>query len=113
MEELLSNDNNSHIRLQQVLRALDLSQPDPCAPSNFDEDTMDCIPASSPKHVPLFAEERAQLDLLRILGKAGVSLQMQDKFIDLVCHYYLVNSYQPERSVGQNRKKKTKTHRFN
>ena len=52
---------------------------------------MDFIPASSPKHVPLYAEERAQLYLLRILGKAGVSLQIQDKIIDWACHYSHVN----------------------
>jgi hypothetical protein len=52
---------------------------------------MDFIPASSPKHVPLSVEERAQLDLLRILGKAGVSLQIQDKIIDWACHYSHVN----------------------
>ena len=52
---------------------------------------MEFIPASSPKHVPLFLEESAQLDLLRILGKAGVSLQIQDKIIDWACHYALVN----------------------
>ena len=52
---------------------------------------MDFIPASSPKHVPFSLEERAQLDLLRILGKAGVSLQIQDKIINWVCHYSLVN----------------------
>jgi hypothetical protein len=52
---------------------------------------MDFIPASSPKHVPLSVEERAQLDLLRILGKAGVSLQIQDKIIDWACHYSRVN----------------------
>ena len=82
---------NSHTRLQQVLQALDPSQPDPFDPSNFDEDTMDFIPASSPKHVPLSVEERAQLDILRILGKAGVSLKIQDKIIDRACHYSLVN----------------------
>ena len=72
---------NSHARLQQVLRALDPSQPDPFAPSNFDEDTIDFIPTSSPKHVPLSVEERAQLDPLRILGKADISLQIQDKLL--------------------------------
>ena len=72
-------------------RALDPSQPDPFTPSNFDKDTMDFIPASSPKHVPLSVEERAQLDLLKILGKAGVSLQTQDTIIDWVCHYSHVN----------------------
>ena len=78
-------------RLQKVLRALNPSQPDPFAPSNFDKDTMEFIPASSPKHVPLSVEERAQLDLLRILGKAGVSLQLQDTIIDWACNYSLVN----------------------
>ena len=73
---------NPHTRLQQVPQALDSSQPNPFAPSIFDEDTMDFIPASSPKHVPLSVEERAQLDLLRILGKTGVNLQIQDKIID-------------------------------
>ena len=91
VENLLSNDDNSHTCLQQILRALDPSHPDPFAPSNFDEDTMEFIPASSPKHVPLYVEERAQLDLLRILGKAGVSLQLQDTIIDWACHYSLVN----------------------
>ena len=52
---------------------------------------MDFIPASSPKHVPLSVGERAQLDLLRVLGKAGVSLQIQDKIIDWVCHYSHIN----------------------
>ena len=52
---------------------------------------MDFIPVSSPKHVPLSVEERAQLDLLEILVKAGVSLQIQDKIIDWPCHYSHVN----------------------
>ena len=52
---------------------------------------MDFIPASSPKHAPLSVEERAQLDLLRILVKAGASLKTQDKIIDLACHYSLIN----------------------
>ena len=82
MEELLSNDNSSHIHLQQVLRALNPSQPGPFALSDFVEDTMDFIPASSPKHVPIGVEETAQLDLLKVLGKARISLQIQDKIID-------------------------------
>ena len=81
-EELLSNDNNSHICLQQVLRALDPIQPDPFAPSNFDVDILDFIPASSPKHLPFSVEETAQLDLLRNLGKDGVGLQVQHTIID-------------------------------
>ena len=52
---------------------------------------MDFIHASSPKYVPLYVEERAQLDPLRILDKAGTSLQIQDKIIDWACHYSLVN----------------------
>ena len=52
---------------------------------------MDFIPTSSPTYVPLSVEERAQLDLLRILGKADASLQIQDKIIDWACHYSLVN----------------------
>ena len=43
---------------------------------------MDFIPASSPKHVPFSVEERSQLDLLKILGKAGASLKIQGNFID-------------------------------
>ena len=83
---------NSHNRLQQVLQALNPSQSDPFAPSNFDKDTMDFIPASSPNHVPLFVEERTQLDFIRVLGKACVSLQIQDKIIDWACYYSLVNT---------------------
>ena len=82
MEKLLSNDKNSHTCLQQILQALYPSQQEPCASSNCEKDTMGFIPASSPKHVPLSVEERAQLDLLRILGKAGVSPQIQDIIID-------------------------------
>ena len=52
---------------------------------------MDFIPTSSPKHVPLSVEERAQLDLLRVLDKAGVGLQIQDKLIDWAFHYSLLN----------------------
>ena len=52
---------------------------------------MDFLSISSPKHFPLSVEERAQLDLLRLLGKAGASLQLQDKIIDWACHYYRVN----------------------
>ena len=52
---------------------------------------MDFIPTSSPKHVPLSVEKRAHIDLLRILGKAGASLQIQDKIIDWACHYSRVN----------------------
>ena len=52
---------------------------------------MDFIPASSLKHVPFSVEERDQLDLLRILGKASVSLQIQDTIIDCACHYSHVN----------------------
>ena len=48
---------------------------------------MDFIPASSPKHVPLSVEERVQLDLLRVLGKPGISLQIYDNIIDWACHY--------------------------
>ena len=59
VEDLPSNEDISHTRLQQVLQALGPSQPDPFAPSNFDEDTMNFIPASSPKHVPLSVEDRA------------------------------------------------------
>ena len=85
VEELLSNDNKSHIRLQQVLRALNHSQLNPFAPPNFDEDTTDFILEFPPRHVPLFVEERAQLDLLRILDKTGASLQSQDKTVDWAC----------------------------
>ena len=52
---------------------------------------MDLISASSTKHIPFFTEERAQLVLLRILGKASISLQIQDNIIDWACHYSLVN----------------------
>ena len=52
---------------------------------------MDFIPASSPKHTLLSVEERAQFDLLKILGKAGVSLKIQDNIIDWACCYSLVN----------------------
>ena len=52
---------------------------------------MDFIPISSPKHVPLSVKERAQLGVLRILGKTGVRLQMQDTIIVRACHYSLVN----------------------
>ena len=53
---------------------------------------MDFIPVSSPKHVPLsVVEKRAQLDLIRILGKSGVSLQIQNNIIDWACHCSLVN----------------------
>ena len=53
---------------------------------------MDFIPISSPKHFPLSVKERAQLGLLRILGKAGVRLQMQDTIIVWACHYSLVKT---------------------
>ena len=52
---------------------------------------MDFIPISSPKHFPLSVKERAQLGLLRILGKAGVRLNMQDTSIVWACHYPLIN----------------------
>ena len=45
---------------------------------------MDFIPASSPKHIPFSVEERAQLNLLRILGKAGASLQVYNNIIEWV-----------------------------
>ena len=54
-------------QLQQILQSIDPIQLDSFAPSNFDKDTMDFIPASSPKHVPLSVEERAQLDLLTVV----------------------------------------------
>ena len=57
VEELLSNNGNSHTCLQQVLLALDPDQPTLVATSDFDKDTMDFIPASSPKHVQLSVEE--------------------------------------------------------
>ena len=83
---------DSHNRLQQVLQALTPNTPDPFDPFYFDKDTTDFIPVSTPNHVSFFpVEERAQLDLLRILGKAGVSLQTQDKIIDWACHYSHVN----------------------
>ena len=52
---------------------------------------MGFILASSPKVVSLSIKERAQLDLLRILGKAGASLQNQDTIIDWARHYSRVN----------------------
>ena len=52
---------------------------------------MAVIPALSPKHVPLSVEEKAQFDLIRILVKAGVSLQIEDKSIDWAYQYSLVN----------------------
>ena len=52
---------------------------------------MDFISTSSQKHVQFFIEERAQLDILRILGKAGASLQIQDKIFDWACQYSRIN----------------------
>ena len=46
---------------------------------------------SSPKHDPFPVEETFQLDLLRILVKVGVSLQIQDTLIDWTCYYSRVN----------------------
>jgi hypothetical protein len=52
---------------------------------------MDFILTSSPKYTSLSLVERSQLDLLKILDKAGVSLQIQDKIIDWAYHYSLAN----------------------
>ena len=52
---------------------------------------MDFILTSSPKYSSLSLVERSQLDLLKILDKAGVSLQIQDKLIDWAYHYSLAN----------------------
>ena len=41
---------------------------------------MDFIPVSSQNHGSFSLDKRSQLDLLRILGKDGVSLQIQDNF---------------------------------
>ena len=73
--------------IDQFSKYIDPDLPDPFDPEHFDEDSMRFISPDRKNigHIP--DNILARLDLLRILNRAGCSLQMYDTIIRWVVHY--------------------------
>ena len=86
-ENNIDDEDNSFI--EKFIRFIDPDLPDPFDPDSVIEADLDFI-SSSHQHVGKLPENiLAQIDLLRMLSRAGCSLSMFDKIIKWVVHYSL------------------------
>ena len=73
--------------MRQFLPHIDPDADDPFGPSKFDEERMKYVKPTKTFSSPLHVYLLAQIDLFRILLRAGCSLSMYDKIIRWVLHY--------------------------